>query len=369
MITPAFHFKILEDFIPVMVNHTSKSLGELANQVPITLDVSEITSQFTLSVLFETAMGLNPDDFAQSFDEYLKSVHEILLLISLRWVDPFARFDFIYYRTKNGKRLTALIDSVKSFTRKAIKKRLSEFSLVQNENSDNDNVYLGRKKRRTLMDTLIETHLKDPEKLSLEGIQEEVDTFMFAGHDTTATAIMWAIFILGNNVEVQQRLFDELKEDFDPHLKNVEFNSIMSHKYLDACIKECMRIIAPVPLVLKRHSQELQVCGVTLPKDVDLVLNFFFLFRDPKVYENPTKFDPQRFLDDRVQPPYAFTPFSAGPRNCIGQKYALLEIKIFLIYLILNFQFKSCVPIEDVRFNFAAVNRPSQPLEVKFCRR
>lgn len=121
-------------------------------------------------------------------------------------------------------------------------------------------------------------------------------------------------------------------------------------KYLERVIKEAQRVYPSIPIVGRELYEDLMLQGNYLvPKGTQLCINIFALHHDPKVWPNPHKFDPDRFLPEAIQlrHPYAFIPFSAGPRNCIGQKYAMLAIKVTLSTIMRKYKILPSPYIKD----------------------
>ncbi|XP_074593533.1 cytochrome P450 4c3-like [Brevipalpus obovatus] len=375
LITPAFHFDILDHFAPVMVAHTREFLEFLSAKSSQNSDdwikIDEHLSSFTLDVLLETAMGLMSEDLKDLRPSYVDSVKILGKYLFKRDMGIISRYDCLYYHTDTGKKVKKALETVHNFSNRAIQNRIEYLKSIQHESSDENSqesseLTAKKRKKRALMDLLISAYL-DPNETSVkdsEDIREEVDTFMFAGHDTTASAIGWLILILGNYPEVQERLWKELESCFDRN--EIDHNKILSNRYLDACVKEGMRLISPVPGIGKTLPEDTEICGHMIPKGVSLIIFFFYMHRDPKLYPDPLKFKPERFLDQETRLPFSFVPFSAGPRNCIGQKFALMEIKIFIALLIHQFKLTSKVKVEDVEYCFEVVTRPIDSLEIKF---
>lgn len=109
-----------------------------------------------------------------------------------------------------------------------------------------------------------------------------------------------------------------------------DLNDIASMKYLEKVIKESQRIYPSIPMFVRQLKNNVDLeGGYTIPKGAEVSIFVYMLHRDPKVWPDPEKFDPERFSQEasKNRNPYAYVPFSAGPRNCIGQKFAMLEMK------------------------------------------
>ncbi|XP_054707900.1 cytochrome P450 4V2-like [Uloborus diversus] len=231
----------------------------------------------------------------------------------------------------------------------------------------NDNFKPGKYKK-AFLEMMINYHLKDS-SFTLDDIQEEVDTFMAAGHDTTALTVRWAIYLLGLHQDVQEKVVLEQKSLFgdDPH-RVVTFDDICNMKYTECVIKETLRLFPPLPIVAREALKDIQIGPYTIPKSSYIAMNMFMLHRDPKIFPEPEKYKPERFLTENSldRHPYAFLPFSAGPRNCIGQKFAMMSIKVQLSHLLRNFRITSLDPRDEVNLNWELTLINAKPIRVKF---
>ncbi|KAK8772357.1 hypothetical protein V5799_024400 [Amblyomma americanum] len=225
----------------------------------------------------------------------------------------------------------------------------------------------GRKKARPFMDLLLLEHFKN--NITEEGIREEVDTFMFEGHDTTAMGISWALFLIGHHPREQQLIHEELDlifgEDRERHVTSEDLKQM---KYLECALKECQRIYPSVPLITRACMEPFTVGGTTLPKGSIINVETYFLHRDPEVFPKPEEFHPERFFPENAKGrhPYAYIPFSAGPRNCIGQRFALAEEKIVVANILRRFRVQSLDQRDQVALVSEMVLRPRTGLRIKF---
>lgn len=208
LLTPAFHFDILHEFVPAMISHSQDFMEKLAERESKFISIQEPLSSFALDILAETAMGLGPNDLVEYRTEYLDAVRTLEQLVPRRFDGVLSQVDMIYNWTANGRKVKKALKIVHGFARKAIENRIKylkdndQGSKVTDVSkiSTRPNVYFGtNRKKRALMDILIAAHQNKTARprTTIEDIREEVDTFMFAGHDTTATSLGWIIFILG----------------------------------------------------------------------------------------------------------------------------------------------------------------------------
>nr|CAD7416098.1 unnamed protein product [Timema poppensis] len=184
------------------------------------------------------------------------------------------------------------------------------------------------KKRRAFLDMLLEA-AQDGEIMSDSDIREEVNTFMFEGHDTTASAISFSLTTLALHQDIQDKVVKELDSILGDSDRDANYRDIQEMKYLEMVIKEILRLFPSVPAFVRNLQEDVELDGYTLPKGANITIGAFALHRDPEYFPDPEKFDPERFSPENSQGrhPYQYVPFSAGSRNCIGQRFAMLEMK------------------------------------------
>lgn len=243
-----------------------------------------------------------------------------------------------------------------------------------NAGDEGEGVY-NSKKKLAFIDLLIEHHLRDPTSLSEIDIREEVDTFMFEGHDTTTMSLIWTTYLVGKHPEVQDKIQAELDDVFpdEESIRYLTTENIRKLKYLEACIKESLRLFPSVPFIGRITSEDLVCADQVIPKDTTLILMLFNMHRSPNYYVKPDHFIPERFLDAdsslKIKSPYAYVPFSAGPRNCIGQKFALQEEKVILAKVFKHFCVHSTQDVDKLQIVPELVIRPKHSINVQFSRR
>ena len=139
-------------------------------------------------------------------------------------------------------------------------------------------------------------------------------------------------------------------------------------KYLEQCIREALRLYPSVPYIARKNNETFVVGNYEIPKDTTCLLFFFMLHRDPHYFPNPEVFDPNRFSSDESvgRHPYAYVPFSAGPRNCIGQKFAILEEKALIASILRRYSIQSLIHMNELKLDIAAILKPNSDIKMKF---
>ncbi|XP_049826904.1 cytochrome P450 4C1-like [Schistocerca gregaria] len=369
MITPTFHFKILETFFEVFEDKSQllvKKLKDEANgQV---FNIHPYVTRCALDVICETAMGTPVNAQEETDSAYVSAVYAMSETTLQRIVRPWLHPDFIYKRTKYGKIYYESLNVLHGFTEKVIRERKAS-RLNNNKDlnpKDDEEEVFGKKKRVAFLDLLLEASDGGKNLTDLE-IREEVDTFMFEGHDTTAASMSWILYLLGLHQDVQEKVAEELCDIFQGSDRPTTMQDIQAMKYLERVIKEGLRLYPSVPFIGRILRKETKIDGYTIPPDTLVNIHIYHTHRDPEQWPNPERFDPDNFLPERIQGrhPFAYVPFSGGPRNCIGQKFALLEEKVVLSNIIRKFKIESVEDREKMTLIGELILRPENGVLVK----
>ncbi|XP_050434190.1 cytochrome P450 4V2-like [Adelges cooleyi] len=191
--------------------------------------------------------------------------------------------------------------------------------------------------------SLIEILLANEHQISHEEMRDELITIISAGHETTAKANSLIIFMLAHHQDVQQIVYQEINSIFsDGNLNRPPtYEDLQKMEYLERVIKETMRLYPAVPLVLRQVENEMMIGKYLIPADTVIAIPIYCLHLNPQSYKDPEKFNPDNFLPDvcRSRHPYAYIPFSGGTRNCIGMKYAMLQMKTAISTLVRSYRF------------------------------
>ncbi|XP_021922017.1 cytochrome P450 4c3 isoform X2 [Zootermopsis nevadensis] len=375
ILTPAFHFKILEDFIDVFLEQSSILVKKLEREIgnEAGFNIFPYITHCALDVICETAMGRQVNAQGDSQSEYVKAVYEIGSIIQNRqsklWLQP----DWMFRWTHMYKTHEKCIKILHGFSNKVIQERKEEFAKLREKNkmastvSDEDTNTFGRKKRLAFLDLLIEAS-RDGAVLSNEDIREEVDTFMFEGHDTTSAAISWALFLLGGQPDIQTKVIQEIDGILGPGAEQgITMKDLNEMKYLECCIKEALRLYPSVPIIARQINEDINMAHYTVPAGTTALIITYMLHRNPESFPQPEQFNPDRFLKENVigRHPYAYIPFSAGPRNCIGQKFALLEEKAVIASILRKYRVEAVDRRENLTLLGELILRPKHGLRIK----
>ncbi|XP_033229649.1 cytochrome P450 4C1-like [Belonocnema kinseyi] len=257
LITSAFNFNIMLEFIPIFVEHGEDLVKDLKAEEGETEDLIPFLTKYTLNKLrwnFQTLALLKQN-----------------ILVNFLWSQTVKIIEYSAQLYKHQIR-----------------------------------------KRMAMLDTLILAHAEG--EINNEGIREEVDTFVYEGHDTTATAIFFTLSLLVGHKEIQEHARNEVDGVLSVSNGKIGLAEIQEFKYLERCIKEASRLYPSVPFISRNIRQDLQLSTRVKKKTLLhlLVLTFIstsMIFRHPNFWPNPHKFEPDRFLSERIQDrrPYSYS--------------------------------------------------------------
>ncbi|OWF41391.1 cytochrome P450 4B1-like [Mizuhopecten yessoensis] len=335
LLTPAFHFDILRPYVKVynevadiLLNKYAAKMATGANSIDITKDIGLAT----LDTILRCALSYEGNIQEQEDHPYPKTIHRISELIIKRFLIPWHLMSWnLYMLSAAGKDYKRCIDYVHGFAEKIIAKRRRELA--------DDPSLLTNKKRMDFLDILMTAKDKSGAGLTDEEIRDEVDTFMFAGHDTSYSALIWALYHMGKYPEEQEAVYREVC-DVTGDRQYVEWEDLAKLQKTTMFLKENLRLYTPAATTTRLLTKPMELEGHTFPAGTAIGVNFAVLHRNPEVYDDPKEFRPERFLPENAakRSPFAFIPFAAGPRNCIGQNFTMNEQKVILSRIVKRFK-------------------------------
>uniref|UniRef100_A0A182RDP0 Uncharacterized protein n=1 Tax=Anopheles funestus TaxID=62324 RepID=A0A182RDP0_ANOFN len=369
IITPSFHFKILDQFMDVFNKEADTLVTKLERHVnQQEFDIYDYITLYALDSICATSMGVQINAQEDPNNEYTQGVKKVSEYVFRRIFSVLRQFPALFVLYSYAREQGRVIKRLHDFTNSVIDARRKQLNQESKTLQQDDY----SKHRDTFLDQLLKVKI-DGKPLSTADIREEVDTFMFEGHDTTTSGISFTILQLAKHQDIQQKLYEEIDTVLGEDARSIILtNSLLQElKYLDLVIKESLRLVPPVPFIGRKLLEDMEMNGTIIPAGTTLSLNIFCLHRNPEVFPDPEKFIPERFSDENEikRGPYDYIPFSAGSRNCIGQKYALLEMKVTIVKLLASYRILPGESIDQVRFKADLVIRSSGGIPVKLVRR
>lgn len=184
--------------------------------------------------------------------------------------------------------------------------------------------------------------------------------FMMAGSDTTGTALMHVSYLLAFNPEIQKKLFEEIESVLEKHNGEVTYDAVNEMEYMSKCISEAQRLF-PVTMTDRVLTTDYEYDGMVLKKGSILNVLIHPMTHNEEIFTEPFKYDP-----DRERPADHFTPFGSGPRSCVAQRFALVEIKIMLTNLLSKYRILKCAEtIDKIETDNSGLCKSKKPVLLK----
>lgn len=189
--------------------------------------------------------------------------------------------------------------------------------------------------RNDLISLLLHARDEKGEPLPLRQIRDELVTFFFAGHETTSMTLGWALYLLGRNPEVLEKVTAEVDTVLNGRTPTAE--DLPELRYTLHAIQETLRIYPPAWIIPRTCSGDV-IDGYAIPPDSVVAINTFAIHHDPELWERPESFEPERFEQSASWPRGMYVPFGGGPRICIGERFSLVESQLILAMFLQRFR-------------------------------
>jgi cytochrome P450 len=181
-----------------------------------------------------------------------------------------------------------------------------------------------------LLSMLLKAQAEDGSQMTDQQLRDEVMTLFLAGHETTANALAWTWYLLSLNPEAEARLHSELQEVLAGRSPRIE--DLQRLRYTQMVVKESLRVFPPAWGVGRETLREIQLGEYRVPAGTNVFISQWVVQREPRYFEQPEKFLPERWTDEfeKQLPKFAYFPFGGGPRVCVGASFALMEAALLL---------------------------------------
>uniref|UniRef100_A0A663N521 Cytochrome P450 family 4 subfamily F member 8 n=2 Tax=Athene cunicularia TaxID=194338 RepID=A0A663N521_ATHCN len=269
--------------------------------------------------------------------EYIKAILELSTLVVRRQHRLLHHPTWLYCLSADGRRFARACATVHSFTAAVVRSRRQALDRLGHQ------AWLEGHQGRPMdfIDLLLLAKDEDGHTLSDEAISAEADTFMFEGHDTTASGLAWLLYNLAHHPQYQERCRQEVRELLRGRdVEEIEWEDLSHLPFTTMCIKESLRLHPPVTAVSRRCTEDIALRdGRVIPKGIICLLSIYGTHHNPDIWPDPQVYNPLRFSPENSQgrSPLDFIPFSAGPRNCIGQSFAMAELKVVTALTVTRF--------------------------------
>lgn len=341
LIQPAFRHENIVNYARIMTEAAGTMLAAWRNRE--TRDVHEDMMGLTLEIVAKSLFGSNVSQTARGVGQAVNTV------LSL-FIDQANLAFWLPEKLPIPKsaRLRKSIEHLNNVIREIIRRRRAH------PHPMND-----------LLQTLLAMQDESGAGMSDEQLRDEVMTLFLAGHETTANSLTWTLYLLSQNLAVEEALGAELRSVLQGRAPTAA--DLARLPYTEMVVRESMRLYPPAWGIGRRAIHDFELDGYRIPAGTNLFLLQVLTHHDARFFPEPQRFDPERWRDDPTRngklPRFAYFPFGGGPRVCVGAGFAMMEATLLLATFAQRFQFK-LVPGQDVEPLYSVTLRPKQGLKM-----
>ena len=344
VIQPMFHSQRVAGYADLMTTHARRMSDRW--QDGAVLDIRDEMSRLTLTVvgwaLFDADVEAEAPGVAEALTDSMAVFGRFLL--------PFGRvlWQLPLPSTRRFERARDRLDEL-------ILRMIEERKMQSPGGSD-------------LLSLLLDTRDDEGRGMSELQVRDETMTILLAGHETTAQALIWSWYLLGEHPDCERRLHEELDRVLGT--RDATFEDAASLEYTRMTVAESMRLYPPAFLLARRAIQDHTIGGRAIPAESIVLASQFFMHRDARFFPDPLSFKPERWTapDSSQRSEHAYFPFGAGARMCVGERFAWTEAILLLATLAQSWRLRP-IPGQDVVPAPRVTLRPRDPLMVRLERR
>lgn len=361
VLSPTFTSGKLKEMFPIVGQYGDVLVRNLRKEAekgkPVNL--KDILGAYSMDVITSTSFGVNIDSLNNPRDPFVENTKKLL---KFSFLDPFFFSLLLFpFLTPIFELLNIWLfpKSVINFFTKSVK-RMKESRLKDKQKHRVDLLQLMINSQNS-KETDTHKALSD-----LELVAQSV-IFIFAGYEPTSTSLSFLVYELATHPDVQQKLQEEIDATF-PNKASPTYDALVQMEYLDMVLNETLRLYPIAGRLERVCKRDVEISGVFIPKGTVVMVPTFTLHRDLDLWPEPEEFYPERFSKknkDSINP-YIYLPFGTGPRNCIGMRFAVMNMKLALVTLLQNFSFKPCEETQiPLKLNAQGIIQPEKPIVLK----
>ena len=361
LLSPTFTSGKLKQMFPIISHYGDVLVRNLRKEAekgkPISL--KDIFGAYSMDVITSTSFGVNIDSLNNPQDPFVENIKKLL---RFSFLDPFI-ISIILFPCLN-----TVFEALNIFI---FPKHITDFFTKSVQRMKENRLHDKQKHRVDFLQLMINSQNSketDSHKAmsDLELVAQSI-IFIFAGYETTSTSLSFLMYILATHPDIQQKLQEEIDATF-PNKAPPTYDAVTQMEYLDMVLNESLRLFPVAGRIERTCKKDVEVNGVFIPKGTVVMVPSFVLHRDSAYWPEPEEFHPERFSKknkDSINP-YIYLPFGTGPRNCIGMRFAMMNMKLAVIRVLQNFSFKPCketqIPLE---IDSQGLIRPQKPIVLK----
>ncbi|NXU56414.1 CP3A9 protein, partial [Turnix velox] len=361
VLSPTFTSGKLKEMFPI-IKHYGEALvknvqkrGEKDNIL-----MKDIFGSYSMDVVTSTSFGVNVDSMNNPKDPF---VREMKKLVKFDFAEPVFILSFVF---------PFLIPVMSKMNMSVFPKDAVDFFMRSISKIKKEREMEPHKGRVDFLQLMIESQNSNihgnegnPSGKALSDIEvlSQAFIFIFAGYETTSSTLSYLAYELATHPDVQQKVLEEIDSAL-PNKAPLTYDTVMQLEYLDMAVSETLRLFPFGGRLERTCKRDVEINGVTIPKGTIVMIPPHTLHHNPEFWPNPEEFRPERFSKENreTMDPYTYLPFGAGPRNCIGMRFALLTLKVAVTALLQHFTFQICketpIPLELDSQGFLTPKKP-----------
>ncbi|XP_056442486.1 cytochrome P450 3A30-like [Gadus chalcogrammus] len=363
VLSPTFTSGRLKGMFILMKQHSANLVRSITKRVDNNEDVLELKEFFgsySMDVVTSTSLSVDIDSLNNPSDPFVTNIKKMLKFDLFKPIFLLVAFFPFLGPIIEKMEFSFFPSYVTDFFYASVQKIKANREASQNKSG-----------RVDFLQYMMDSQKKDEESNGNEPVKGLTDhevlsqamIFIFAGYETSSSSLVFLAYNLALNPEVMTKLQQEIDSTF-PNKGAVEYQALNQMEYLDSVINESLRLY-PLALRLERVAKAtVEINGLVIPKGTVVMVPLWVLHRDPDLWPNPEEFKPERFSKENKDTidPYTYMPFGAGPRNCIGMRFALVMMKLAMVEILQKFSFAVCdqteIPLEMDVMGLLAPKRP-----------
>jgi cytochrome P450 len=312
---PAFHRQRISTYGEVMVDYAQRAIDKWrpGEEIDISKDMTRLTLEIVVKTLFNADVSNDADHVGAMLSEVVKPFAS---QATLKWILDNR------LPTPGHRRYFKAVSEIDRIVFRIISDRRASKS------DEGD-----------LLSMLLQAQDDDGSQMNDAQLRDEVMTLFLAGHETTALALSWSWYLLATHPEAEAKFHAEIDEVLQGRVPTVD--DLRKLTYTEMIAKEAMRLYPPAYAVGREALEDTEIGGFRVPKGSQVFAFQWVTHRDERYFERPDKFEPERWTPERSErlPKYAYFPFGGGPRQCIGNYFAMMEVVLLLATIGQRFRF------------------------------
>jgi cytochrome P450 len=341
---PVFYKNNLENLFVDMGRTTTEFLNTMEQLRGSELDISKLMMEITATIVLRSLFNVEE---SQSLDKIYESVEVMQRYIIKHVQSPI--FSPLYYLTSSHQEFKMSMKNMDDLV----------YGMMHERRESGE-------KKADLLQMLMDVEDADTgEKMTDLQLRDELITLFSAGHETSANTLGWTFYMLAQHPEIVEKIRAEVNRIL-PNKEMPTFEQLREMTYTEQVINEGMRLFPPAWVIGRRALEDDEFEGFEIKKDVNILCEIYLMQRSEKLWDKPDEFNPDRFSAEAVKarPRHHFVPFGAGPRMCIGNHFAMMEMQLLMATIVQRFDF-SVVESHKVELDALITLRPKYGIKLK----